>query len=360
MDRFFNSISVAAESPYAFAAYSICAIIFVVAGIRLQRTIALSRQIKNIPASERRRALEIAADTVLPTSITAEEWIRNNKLKWGYSLASSVLIAACSVSVIAILSPTNFDKADINDINNNIENSKQDIISDIKTSREEIINRNDSNTIAHLETLFPLIARIEREVDGTIVELDGSPLQPITSYDRDRTPMKVHWGDSFYYMVVRADGDSKPDSPIFLHAVSSKRTEKLPISTSPYDEHTIRVPGSTPEPMKAYIYNPGGRRGLSLKITIKSADRERARATFRDALMASSLSKVAARAYQSVGTEGTKLTITPGGEVLRDLEGGTYLRVLEGVRGWSKVRLPEGREGWVLSSALEPIDSHGH
>lgn len=105
MEGFLRAIPAAASSDYALAAYAICAILFLIAGARLVMAKTISNKVMAVPENERRRVLEIAADTVLPIDISAEQWIRLKQLKWTFALLGSVLIAVFTVTIVALVHP---------------------------------------------------------------------------------------------------------------------------------------------------------------------------------------------------------------------------------------------------------------
>lgn len=106
MGDFIDAIPAASTSPLAFAAYAIAAVLFLMAGAQLRLSKAFLQKISDVPPKERRRTLEIAADTVLPESISAEEWIRLKRLRWTFMLIGSVALIGFSVAVIALLHPS--------------------------------------------------------------------------------------------------------------------------------------------------------------------------------------------------------------------------------------------------------------
>lgn len=121
MEDFIRSIPAAASSPYALAAYAIAAVIFLFAGARLRLAKALLAKIDTIPPEERRRTVEIATGTVLPTHISPEQWIRNNRLRWAFLLAASILIVMLVIAIVAIVNPT---KTDLEVIRNRAEGAE--------------------------------------------------------------------------------------------------------------------------------------------------------------------------------------------------------------------------------------------
>jgi uncharacterized protein YoxC len=368
MEAFLRSIPAAASSPYAFAAYAIAALVFLFAGARLQMAKLLLAKITSIPEAERRRALEIATGTVLPTKISPEQWIRHSRQRWTFLLLGSLLIVVLAVATIAILNPTKTVIEEVKKTTKETAKETQAVVQEgtkstsakIDKTTDQIVTTVQDAALATLETMFPLAVRIDRDVDGTIMHLNGSPRQRLVSYDNDLAPMKLHWGDRFHYFAYRERGGTfEPSTRLFLEIQSRASSQRLPLRLDPYSERELRIPGSSPEPMEAYFVNEAGISGIALKITIYSADRERGREEFREALMNTALNSAARRIYLVVTADGIRLRSEPSanGLVLRTIRQGTYVRVKDRSNDveWSKIRLPEGREGWIKSEFLRPI-----
>jgi hypothetical protein len=368
MEEFIRSIPAAASSPYALAAYAIAAVLFLFAGARLRMAKLLLAKITAIPEAERRRALEIATGTVLPTHVSPEQWIRHSRMRWTFLLLGALLIAILTVATIAILNPTPAKLEDIKRTTQETAKETQAVVQEgtkstsekIEKSTEQIVTTVQDAALATLETMFPLAVRIDRDVDSTIMHLSGQPRQRLVSYDNDFAPMKLHWGDRFHYFAYREQGGSfEPSTGVFLEIQSANLSRRLPLRLDPYSEQEIRIPGSSPEPMDAFFVNEAGISGIALKITIYSADRERGREDFRKALMNTALDSAARRIYQQVSGDGIRLRGSPSetGPVLRTIRHGTYVKVKErsAKDNWCQIRFPEGREGWIKCEFLKPI-----
>lgn len=50
--------------------------------------------------------MEIATGTILPTHISAEQWIRNNRIRWAFLLSASILIVFLVIVIVALVNPT--------------------------------------------------------------------------------------------------------------------------------------------------------------------------------------------------------------------------------------------------------------
>lgn len=399
INNFLNSIPEAASSPYALTAYALCCIIFLVAGERLRRINTIMKQIKNVPAKERKEIIEIATETKLPEKISAKDWIRLKQRKWIFVIIISFVISLTLISVISITK--NYDiniskkvdnledttisimkktqKVVTNEaekVSNKIEESQDTIIkkmtitttkeakkvtNKIEESQDTVIKAINNAALANLETIFPLAVRRIRDIDGTIMHLNGSPEQRIISYDKGYTPMELFWGDKISYFIYSTSSYNDaiiPDyAKLYLIIKNSTGSRRIPFNTTLYSESNIRIPGSSPEPFEAYLYNPQNISGISIKMTVYSTDRERGREEFKTALLNTSLNSAARLIYKSVTVDGLRLRAKPNKRalVLRTLREGTYVKVIKTQDNWSNVRLPEGREGWIASEYLDLI-----
>lgn len=132
MEEFIRSIPAAASSPYALAAYAIAAIIFLLAGARLRLAKALLAKIDAIPPEERPRTVEIATGTVLPTHISPEQWIRNNRLRWAFLLSATFLIVILVIVIVALVNPADEKLGKLKDT---FESGNQQVMIDLWRNR---------------------------------------------------------------------------------------------------------------------------------------------------------------------------------------------------------------------------------
>src|SRR5262245_53161380 len=102
MRSFFLSLPAAATSSYALVAYAICGALFLFRGAKVAMLRSVLRKIKDVPRGERRHVIESVTNSVLPTAITAEEWIRNNRNRWVYLLCGALIVCASAVATVAV------------------------------------------------------------------------------------------------------------------------------------------------------------------------------------------------------------------------------------------------------------------
>jgi type III secretory pathway component EscT len=82
MSEFLNALPAAATSPLALTAYVVAAILFLVAGSRLRALGIVMARLELVPAHERHLVIRELTDSVVPASITPEEWLKAARLRW--------------------------------------------------------------------------------------------------------------------------------------------------------------------------------------------------------------------------------------------------------------------------------------
>lgn len=201
MEEFIRSIPGAASSPYALAAYAIAAVMFLFAGARLSLARALLAKIDSIPPEERRRTVEIATGTVLPTHISPEQWIRNNRLRWTFLLAASVLIVILVIVIVAIANPSG--KA-LSRIEATINDGNQQVKIDLWRNRYGIGKVSGSAWIA-------------------IDLLDGESAALATWLDRVRRRYKTLKASNVVLDAAWVSSDKKGDEYLEINALTSPK-----------------------------------------------------------------------------------------------------------------------------------------
>jgi hypothetical protein len=106
MDAFLKAIPNAATSPYALVAYAIAALLMAYGGFRLTQLRTILNGLKTRPditPEQMREIIEIATNSKVPTTITAEEWLKNNRLQAKLFIAAALIIAAVVIACVAIV-----------------------------------------------------------------------------------------------------------------------------------------------------------------------------------------------------------------------------------------------------------------
>lgn len=172
MNRFLNAIEAAATNEYSFAAYAIAAILFLVSGAKLRMAKLTFSKIELLPENERRRALEIATGSVLPSQVSAEEWLRHERQKWTFLLFGAVLIALLTILTIAIVNPS---RQEISDLEGAVVDQAQQLRIDMWRERYEMGEVTGSASIkvdltekSVREGLSPWLTRVEEHYNAVL------------------------------------------------------------------------------------------------------------------------------------------------------------------------------------------------
>ncbi len=103
IQAFLQAIPAAATSPYAFMAYGLAAILSVLGAFRRRDVKKVLKVIEHLPPADRKGAIEVALNTKLPDTISAEQYLRGEKMKYQFFGAMAVLVLIGSLSAIAII-----------------------------------------------------------------------------------------------------------------------------------------------------------------------------------------------------------------------------------------------------------------
>ena len=91
-----------AVHPLAFAGYALVLGSWLIALLRTKRFKLLLDRIKDIPEQDRKYLIEREMDTILPTSITAEEWIQLRRQRYYFAAYIISIIAAVTIVGFAV------------------------------------------------------------------------------------------------------------------------------------------------------------------------------------------------------------------------------------------------------------------
>jgi hypothetical protein len=105
MGEFLKAIPAAAANPLALVAYAISAILFVYGGAKLVQTRAILKQILAVPVEQRKAVIQLAADTVLPDTVSAEHWIKVNRIRASVLVIIAILISLTVLGALALEQP---------------------------------------------------------------------------------------------------------------------------------------------------------------------------------------------------------------------------------------------------------------
>jgi hypothetical protein len=99
---FLEAIPSAAKSPLALGAYAIAAIVALFGGLKvmqLREVLSSIRKQPRLSAADLKGLVEVATNTKLPSKISGEQWLRNNRQQSRLLLLLAVIIAATAVAL---------------------------------------------------------------------------------------------------------------------------------------------------------------------------------------------------------------------------------------------------------------------
>jgi len=100
---FLKAIPAAATNPYSLVAYAICAVLFIISAVQRTHLKTLLTRIEAVPESERRAAIEVALNTKLPSSLSANQYLRIQKQRYIFSGSMALLVLIATVTVVALV-----------------------------------------------------------------------------------------------------------------------------------------------------------------------------------------------------------------------------------------------------------------
>ena len=74
-------------------------------GANLRTIRSIVDSISKVPAVDRKHVIESITGSILPKTISAEEWIRNNRNRWVFLLAGTTIILIAVVAAVAVFQP---------------------------------------------------------------------------------------------------------------------------------------------------------------------------------------------------------------------------------------------------------------
>jgi hypothetical protein len=143
---------------------------------------------------------------------------------------------------------------------------------------------------------------------------------------------------------------------------------KLVVKNQTYDLHPmndrvfyhgeVRIYGSSPTPMTAYIINPLKISGIAIKIFVRSTDATRGQEDFKKLVLQGQCSEIAKRVYKVVNSDNVRLRSQPNdnAKIRSTLAKGSFIKTLQIVDDWSEVITPESRQGWIKTDLLTIIN----
>jgi hypothetical protein len=202
------------------------------------------------------------------------------------------------------------------------------------------------NTCEGLADAFRLSAAIPRESDDCVAHLQGEERLGLTGR---RGAMELYWGDLFEYSMFAPGGVAPPG---IMLSVGGR--------TYPLDKShgEVRIYGRTPKAMLAELLNPNKLSDVDIKIFVKTTDSNQGQQEFRKLVLQGQCAAFAKRTYKVVRADVARVNSDASAKstVRSQLTRGSFVRVLQPQDAWTEVMTPEGRQGWVPTEKLGPIE----
>lgn len=100
---FLQAIPTAAKNPYALIAYTITALLFIISSLQRNQLKLVLAEIRNAPTKDKITTIETVLNTRLPKDITADQYLRQQRMKYIFLAFFGVLITAGAISTMALV-----------------------------------------------------------------------------------------------------------------------------------------------------------------------------------------------------------------------------------------------------------------
>jgi len=224
-----------------------------------------------------------------------------------------------------------------------------------KKTKEEI----EESSSSVFKYLFSMLDSNKKNTESITLKLDGSSIQRVNSFDQFDKGLQLFGGDEIKYFINEksySKNSSNNKKPILLILKSKHDEKRFPLLING-NFNAITIPGSSHEPMEAFIENLYKLKGYHVKISVTTIDRDWAKNKFKFVIMKTPLSSSARNIYKETSVKGLRLRSEPNlnGKILRQLKQGTIVKTIEEKNGWYKVRLSEGSVGWLSMQYVQDI-----
>jgi len=229
----------------------------------------------------------------------------------------------------------------------------------IENQHEKIRKEIEDPSSSVIGNLFSMLDSNKKNTQSITLKLDGSSIQRVNSYDQPDKGLQLFGGDEIKYFIngkSYSKNGSDKIKPILLILKSQNGEKRFPMLING-NFNSITIPGSSHEPMEAFIENLYKLRGYHIKIFFTSIDRDWARNKFKYVVLKTPLSSSARISYKETSVERLRLRSEPNlnGKILMQLRKGSIIKIIEEKNGWYNVRLPDGSVGWLSIQYVRDI-----
>jgi hypothetical protein len=210
--------------------------------------------------------------------------------------------------------------------------------------------------LVSFETAFKRAFKPPRAIDDAVVLLDARTSIPIPS--RYREQMLLYWGDQFLFTTTLEESSLDGLDSIKLKA--GGKTYRLFDNPSPGPfKKVLHIAGKSPKAMAAVILNPLQVSKIKLNIFVRTAKSSKGQDRFKRLILTSRFPVLAKKLYKTTTPDILNVRADPAttSQILARLSSGSFVRSLKTQSGWTEVRTPTGKQGWVLTRLLTEIEA---
>lgn len=228
----------------------------------------------------------------------------------------------------------------------------------IETTTQDMAEMSDDlkkKQLVSFKTAFKQAFKPPRGIDDAIVLLDGRSKIPIPSRYRDQ--MQLYWEDEFKLTTV-IEGHSEENLESVRLEVGGK-TYALFKDTSPGPFRIMfHIEGSSPRPMEASILNPLQLSNMTLRIFVRTAELSKGQEKFKRLILTGRFPALGKELYKVTTPDILNVRSDPAttSQIRTRLSHGSFVHSVQTQNGWTEVRTPTGKQGWVLSRLLTEIE----
>lgn len=256
------------------------------------------------------------------------------------------------------------DRANLEEDNTRLHKRVAEHVMEIIALRERIDKANQDlaemsdhiqkKQLVSFEAAFKHAFKPPRGIDDAVVVLDGRTKIPIPS--RYREQMLLYWGDEFRFTTTIGEPSEDGLDSIRLEAGSKTYTLFDRPSPGPFNK-ILHIDGNSPKAMAASILNPLQLNNLTLKVFVRTAETSKGQDRFKRLILTSRFPALAKKLYKVTTPEILNVRSAPdaSAQIRTRLSSGSFVRSLQTQSGWTEVRTPTGKQGWVITRFLTEI-----
>ncbi len=210
--------------------------------------------------------------------------------------------------------------------------------------------------LVSFKTAFRHAFKPPRGIDDAVVLLDGREKIPIPS--RYREQMRLYWEDEFKLTATIEEPLDVDLDSIKLEA--GGKTYALFDNPNPGPfKKILHIKGNSPRPMEASILNPLQMSNMKLKIFVRAAKLSKGQDRFKQLILNGRFPALGKKLYKVTTPDILNVRSNPAtnSQIRAQLSSGSFVRSMQDQNGWTEVKTPRGKQGWVLTRLLTEIEA---